>query len=147
MESFTTKRSSPDTVCVAAILKHEDHFVEEWIAYHRLLGIDHFYLYDNDPRQPLSGILARHREYVTVHPWVISHDDRRYPGHTTQVKAYTHCLENYAGSYAWVAFIDCDEFIALEEHRDLKEFLAEFDGYDSIALNWHVFGHNGYYED
>ena len=147
MESFTTKRSLPDTICVAAILKDEDRFVEEWIAYHRLLGIDHFYLYDNDPRQPLSGILARHRDYVTVRPWLISHDDRRYPGRTTQIKAYAHCLENYAGRYAWVAFIDCDEFIAVEEHRNLKEFLAEFDGYDSIALNWHVFGHNGYYDD
>jgi hypothetical protein len=40
-----------DTVCLAAILKEEDSFVEEWVAYHRLLGVDHFYLYDNDPRQ------------------------------------------------------------------------------------------------
>ena len=46
-----------------------------------------------------------------------------------------------------MAFIDCDEFIALEEHCDLKAFLAEFEGHDSIALNWHVFGHNGYYDD
>jgi len=54
------------TVCVGAILKDEDAFVEEWVAYHRILGVDHFYLYDNDPRQPLSEILARHRDYVTV---------------------------------------------------------------------------------
>ena len=38
-----------DTVCVGAILKDEDAFVEEWVAYHRILGVDHFYLYDNDP--------------------------------------------------------------------------------------------------
>ena len=136
-----------DTVCVGAILKDEDAFVEEWVAYHRILGVDHFYLYDNDPRQPLSEILARHGDYVTVRPWLIGHDDPSYPGRTKQIKAYTHCLENGAGRYDWVAFIDCDEFIALEEHRDLKAFLAEFEGHDSIALNWHVFGHNGYYDD
>jgi len=132
---------------VAAILKDEDSFVEEWVTYHRLLGVDHFYLYDNDPRQPLSDILARHLDYVTVRAWLIDHDDRRYPGRTKQIKAYTHCLEHDAANYAWVAFIDCDEFIALEEHRDLKAFLGEYEGCDSIALNWHVFGYNGYYED
>ena len=135
------------TVCVGAILKDEDAFVEEWVAYHRILGVDHFYLYDNDPRQPLSEILARHGDYVTVRPWLIGHDDPSYRGRTKQIKAYTHCLENGAGRYDWVGFIDCDEFIALEEHRDLKAFLAEFEGHDSIALNWHVFGHNGYYDD
>ena len=62
----SSRRALADTVCVAAILKDEDSFVEEWVAYHRLLGVDHFYLYDNDPRQPLSDILALHRDYVTV---------------------------------------------------------------------------------
>jgi hypothetical protein len=132
---------------VAAILKDEDRFVEEWIAYHRLLGVDHFYLYDNDPRQPLRDILAPHRDYVTVREWLIDHDDRRYPGRTKQLKAYTHWLEHDAANHAWVAFVDADEFIALEEHRHLEAFLGEFEGHDSIALNWHVFGHNGYYED
>ena len=142
-----TERRAPDTVCVAAILKDEDRFVEEWVAYHRLLGVDHFYLYDNDPRQPLADILAPHRGYVTVRAWLIDHDDRRYQGATKQLKAYNHCLKHDAAQYGWVAFLDCDEFISLEKHPDLKTFLAEFAGYDSIAFNWHVFGHNGHYDD
>ena len=97
-----------NTVCVAAILKDEDAFVEEWVAYHRLLGVDHFYLYDDDPRQPLKKLLARHRDYVTVHPWLIGHDDARYPGRTKQIKAYAHCLAYEAFRYTWVAFIDGD---------------------------------------
>jgi tetratricopeptide (TPR) repeat protein len=134
-------------VCLAAILKDEDPFVEEWVAYHRLLGVDHFYLYDNDPRQPLSEILALHRDYVTVRDWLIDHADPRYPGRNKQLKAYIHCLEHDAANYEWVTFLDCDEFIVLEEHLDLKAFLNEFEAYDSIALNWHVFGHNGHYEN
>jgi hypothetical protein len=134
-------------VCLVAILKNEDAFVEEWVTYHRLLGVDHFFLYDNDPRQRLKSILRLHREYVTVRPWLIDHDDGRHPGRTKQLKAYSHCLERDALGYEWITFIDGDEFIALEEHRDLKAFVAEFEGCDSIALNWHVFGHNGYYDD
>src|SRR5215467_10145992 len=92
------------TVCAVAILKDEDPFVEEWVAYHRLLGVDHFYLYDNDPRQPLSEILSLHSEYVTIQPWLIEHDDLRYFGHTKQLKAYNHSLEHGATLYDWVTF-------------------------------------------
>src|SRR6185437_11020500 len=123
----SSRRALGDTVCLAAILKDEDPFVEEWVAYHRLLGVDHFYLYDNDPRQPLSEILALHRDYVTVRDWLIDHADPRYPGRNKQLKAYIHCLEHDAANYEWVTFLDCDEFIVLEEHLDLKAFLNEFE--------------------
>lgn len=146
MRSRKTERPG-ETVCLGAILKDEEPFVEEWIAHHRLLGVDHFYLYDNDPRQPLSDLLRLHRQYVTIRPWLVEHDDARYPGDTKQVKAYQHCLTHDAGKYDWVAFLDGDEFIALEEHQDLKAFLADFQRCDSIALNWHVFGHNGHYDN
>ena len=139
--------SRPATICLAAILKDEDSFVEEWVAYHRLLGVDHFYLYDNDPRQPLKHLLAPHLDYVTVRPWLIEHDDRSYPGRNKQLKAYAHCLAYGADQYDWITFIDCDEFVALEQHPNLKAFLSDFEDYDAIALNWHIFGHNGYYDD
>jgi hypothetical protein len=138
---------APDSVCVGAILRDEDRFVEEWVAYHRLLGVDHFYLYDNDPRQPLRRILADHLDYVTIVEWLVDHGGRWRRVPTKQVKAYAHCVQHHAPRHAWLALIDCDEFIALEEHRDIKEFVREFAAYDSIALNWHVFGHNGHYED
>ncbi len=136
-----------ETVCLAAILKDEDAFVEEWIAHHRLLGIDHFYLYDNDPRQPLRDVLAVHRDYVTIRPWLVDHDDGRYPGRTKQLKAYQHCLTHDAANYDWITFIDGDEFIILNEHASLKAFLADFHGHDAVVLNWHVFGHNGHYDN
>jgi len=147
MTRTETQRAANHTICITAILKGEDPFVEEWIAYHRLLGVDHFYLYDNDPRQPLRDILAGQRDRVTVLEWLVEHNDSRFKGRNTQLKAYTHFLDHFAANYEWVAFIDCDEFIALEEHPDIKPFLHEFEAFDSIALNWHVFGHNGYYED
>ena len=49
--------------------------------------------------------------------------------------------------YDWITFIDGDEFIILNEDTSLKAFLADFQGYDSVVLNWHVFGHNGHYDN
>src|SRR6185295_12738093 len=134
---------APERVCLVAILKDENPFVEEWVAHHRLLGVDHFFLYDNDPLRPLQEILEFHCDYVTIRPWLVEHDDTNYPGHTTQLKAYRHCLDNGAANYDWVTFLDGDEFIILNEHEHLQDFLAEFRDCDLVALNWHVFGHDG----
>lgn len=139
---------TPKTIALVAILKEEDKFVDEWIAYHRLLGVDHFYLYDHDPRLPLRRILRKHRHYVTVTDWLVRHSDhRRHRGFSAQVKAYNHYLRHYSGYDKWAAFIDADEFIALKQHGNVKNFLRERDDCCAVSLNWFFFGHNGHYEN
>ena len=32
---------------ICAIFKDEARFLREWLEYHRLIGIEHFYLYNN----------------------------------------------------------------------------------------------------
>ena len=43
---------------LCAIIKDEDLFLDEWIAYHMHLGVTAFYLYDNASRVPptTSGV-------------------------------------------------------------------------------------------
>jgi hypothetical protein len=129
-----------DLVSVAAILKAEDPFVREWIAHHRLLGVDHFYLYDNDPRLPLQELLSAWADFVTVIAWGEEHDCK-------QLAAYRHFIDAYGERTQWVLFLDGDEFIALYRHRSLGEFLHHFRHYDAVSLNWMVFGHDGHYHD
>ncbi len=38
--------NSAPLICAVAIVRDENPFLDEWIAYHHLLGIDHFFLYD-----------------------------------------------------------------------------------------------------
>ncbi len=132
-------------VCLAAILKDEERFIDEWIVYHRMLGIDHFFLYDDNPAFPLREFLKPYREYVTIVDWCGM--DKKFPGRCNQTKAYTHALENYACNYDWVLYLDGDEFVVLYKHENIQDFLAEFDKYAAVALNWHVFGHNGHYNN
>jgi hypothetical protein len=37
-------------------------------VYHRMLGVDHFFIYDDHPAYPMEAFLKPHREYVTVVP-------------------------------------------------------------------------------
>lgn len=128
-------------ICVVAILKAEEPFIDEWIAYHRIVGVDHFFLYDNDPVGPLKHLLKRHAEYVTIIDWPGEHEE--LPGRNKQTKAYTDSLRRI--NHRWVAFIDGDEFIVLRKHANLKEFLAQFEDVGAVLLTWHLFGNNGHY--
>lgn len=132
-------------ICAVAIARDEAQFVEEWIAYHRLIGVDQFFLYDDDPMRPLENLLQRHRAYVSVIPWWGQSEG--LPGRNRQTKAYTHFHETYASRFAWVTFIDIDEFITLREAPSLHDFLRQFSKASAVSLHWHVFGHSGLYDD
>lgn len=135
-----------EKVCIVAILKGEEAFLDEWLVYHRMTGIDHFYLYDDDPLFPLEPFLQPYREFVTVLNW---HGmDATMEGLMNQTKAYLHAVHHFAYQYDWVMFLDGDEFIVLRKHESVHEFLAGFNSKCSaVTLNLHEFGHNGYYED
>jgi hypothetical protein len=104
--------------------------------------VDHFFLYDDDPALPLSAFLAPHAEYVSVIKWF-----GKTFRENRQLAAFQHARERGASNFRWVGFIDVDEFILLRRHASLPEFLAEFDQYGSVRISYHLFGHNGYYNN
>ena len=49
MQKKTGKQQKKYTVAVCAIFKNESVFLKEWLEYHLLIGVEHFYLYNNMP--------------------------------------------------------------------------------------------------
>lgn len=138
-------RMNQNQICLVSIFKMEESFAEEWLAYHRLIGIEHFFIYDDDKVAPLSKLLFHHSD-VTIINW--AKNNTNSDNKNNQVAAYTHALKNFAHNYKWVAFLDCDEFLVLKKHKNVKDFINSFPPpISSICLNWHVFGHSGYYND
>lgn len=136
--------SPRNSVCVVAILRDEVPFIDEWLVYHRLIGVDYFYLYD-DGQEPLDKVVQPHRDYTALVPWFGWHE--ALPGRNRQTKAYTHSLSEIRSRFEWVCFLDLDEYIVLRRHADLRSFLSDVVIGDSVSLFWRNFGHNGYYED
>lgn len=130
-------------VTIVAILKGEEPFLDEWIAYHRLVGVDRFLLYDNDDRLPLGRLLARHGPRVAVVDWPGEHAE--LPGLNKQTKAYTDALARV--DTEWVAFLDGDEFLVVREHADVPAFLADCGDAGAVQLTWHLFGGGGRLEN
>jgi len=110
-------------VCIA---KDEDYYLDEWLEYNNKLGFDHIFLYENDWRCTIE------KEYLTKIP---------FDGNIMQLPAYNHFISNNK-EYDWAAFLDCDEFITLVKHNNIKDFINDYNNPNGIGLNWIFFGSN-----
>lgn len=52
------KESYKDNLSFVAIVKNEGPYIKEWIEYHKMVGVDRFYIYDNESTDNLEGILS-----------------------------------------------------------------------------------------
>lgn len=124
-------------LAICAIMKNEGSYLMEWLEFHKLVGVEKFYLYDNSSTDNTIDVITSYvnREEVIYHYW---------PEHPGQMSAYSHCLKNYGKSSEWIAFIDLDEFLFPTEADDLKIVLEEFVDYSAVGVNWLLFGTSGY---
>mgnify|MGYP002280373457 CR=1 FL=1 len=123
-----------------AIVKNECPYLVEWLAHHRCLGIDHFYIADNGSDDGTAELLARLHQacIVTLTHWPATEQ--------AQLRWYTRALDQYRHDAKYLAFIDADEFIT--PSVDVKpmariEAVLGMAGVGVLALEWRVFGSSG----
>ncbi len=115
------------TISICAIFNNEARFLKEWIDYHEKIGIEHFWLYNNNSEDDYQSVLQPYidRDLVELTQWCIpSVDVIQFNG--IQCGAYNDCLPKARGKTDWLAVIDTDEFIVLC-NRTLRNLLEEFD--------------------
>jgi hypothetical protein len=127
----------PVTLAVCAIFRDEARYLAEWLTFHRVQGVERFYLYDNlstdDWRSELGPEIAA--GIVEAHHW---------PDVPGQASAYEDCLRRHRTDTRWIAFIDIDEFLFSPTGKPLPELLREFDNHPGVVVNWRVYGTNGW---
>ncbi|STQ75201.1 glycosyltransferase family 2 protein [Grimontia hollisae] len=128
-------------VGIAAIVKNEFEYVIEWLAYHRLKGVDIFYIADNESDDGTSELLQALHYLGIINRIYHPRKDNISP----QVSAYNKILEENDDNVDAIIFIDIDEFLVckgeLLDNNTFNKFLNE-EQYAALALNWKVFGSN-----
>ncbi|MBR1420179.1 MAG: glycosyltransferase family 2 protein [Selenomonadaceae bacterium] len=129
-------------VALVLIVKNESRYIKEWLEYHYRIGVDKFYIYNNDSddRSELLKILE---------PWidagVVDFEDAS--GKYRQMPVYNDAIERHRFDCRYMGFIDTDEFIYIKTGQTLPEFLHDHFGIsDDIAglsMNWRMFGTSG----
>lgn len=120
-------------VSICAIFKNEAPYLKEWIEYHKIIGIEHFFLYNNLSEDNYEEVLAPYVAdgTVTLVQWP-------YP--QTQMKAYNNCMERFSDQSKWIGFVDIDEFVVPKSTHNIYSFLKDFEKYPAVLMYWRLFG-------
>ena len=131
------------TISIASIFQDEEPYIKEWIEYHRIVGVDHFYLYNNGSVDGYKRVLQPYIQdgIVTLIDWPTQ------PGggwcYRTQGPALVDACKRSAAETVWLALIDMDEFLLPMKDRSMTEVLKRYQQYPGVVLNWHMYGTSG----
>jgi hypothetical protein len=130
---------------ICAIFQNEAPYLKEWIDYHLKVGVDHFYLYNNNSTDHYDFILKPYitKGVVTLTEWpsVQEENDQVHFTYTVQTGAYNHALKLCATKTKWLALIDTDEFIVPVNEKSIYKVLQKhFSKYAGVCVNWQCYG-------
>jgi hypothetical protein len=135
--SAPDRRRPEVDVAVCAVYRDESPYLREWVAFHKLMGVERFFLYDNgsvdDHLEALEPYLADGT--VVLEDWQV------FPG---QLQAYDHVLSLHRHEARWIAFFDIDEFLFSPTGRLLPELLAGYERWPAVVVNYAMFGTSGH---
>jgi hypothetical protein len=110
-------------------------YLEEFIIYYKILGVEHFYIYDNESSHPIRDRLNNHNysDYITFIDFC---------GEYQQLNAYNHCLTHFGNETEWLIVVDSDEYILPKKCWSIRDFVNLYEDYGAIGINWVIFGSN-----
>lgn len=140
-------RAGRHGVAIAACVKNEAGYIEEWVRFHRAVGIRHFYIYDNGSTDDTCALLRSllNEDTLTIIPWAgRMRDTATSTILNGQVIVFAHAILNFGCYYRWMAFIDVDEFLLPKQARTVEQALEAVGDFPNVSLPWHMFATSGH---
>lgn len=134
---------SNQKISIIAIVKNEGEYIAEWIEYHKIIGFNHFYIYDDNSTDNINEIL---KPYISS--GIATYDIAVKDGDLyTQMQTYQLAVDNYGLSNDYMIGLDIDEFIVLRKHCNIQEFLHNLrqqTDFSQLLIPWMLFGTSGH---
>jgi hypothetical protein len=146
---FFSKELSAETpythqVSVCAIFREDGRFLKEWIEFHRIVGVEHFWLYNNLSKDNYLQVLSPYiaEGIVELIDWPYESESFNH-FLDIQDEAYKDGISRAKGITKWLAFIDTDEFLFPVENTSLSDVLSKFETFGGVCTNWQIYGTSG----
>ena len=124
---------------LTAIVKKEHHYIKEWLAYYKSIGVEKFYIFNNNkPDKTKEEILKLPFQKDIV---ILDFDNNT---RQKQQVAYKTSISKYGKKTEWMIFCDVDEFFMFNSKTDLKEFLYDYRKHSALVVPWLLYGSNNY---
>lgn len=123
---------------ICCIIKDEHRYIREFVEHHLKLGFDKIYLFDNH---------SSHGYNTELHDYIDTKQVEITKWDNDQKSLYNHvCSEEFKQwqENDYMAFIDADEFIYLDEGTTLDSLVARIDEHNwcGLALQWKNYNAN-----
>ncbi|KAB1207941.1 hypothetical protein CJ030_MR7G026890 [Morella rubra] len=146
------RNRSKHELCVCTMLWNQASALREWIMYHAWLGVERWFIYDNDSDDGIEEVIKE----LESQNYNVSRQS--WPWIKAQEAGFSHCALKARDECNWVGFFDVDEFFyfpsafrhpkgyGLPGQDLLKSMVANFSSSTTIAeirTACHSFGPSG----
>lgn len=131
-------------LAVVCIIKNEANYIKEWIAYYHLIGIDKFYIYNNDSTDnPFDKIRPFMKDFDIYYS--------NLSGKIRQYDAYNDALNRARKNDELLLVVDADEFLYFDGNTSrqakiemMNYYFNNNDRMAALGINWIIFGSSHY---
>jgi hypothetical protein len=140
----------PHQLGIAAIMKNEAPYLKEWIEYHRLVGVEKFYLFDNESSDNTKEVLEPY-----IQSGEVEHIYFPGVGVKNQIRCYSEAVRRFRNKVKWLAVIDIDEFIVPATKSKIIEVINNIERelwrkrrkkLFGFAVRWVPYGYDRHYK-
>jgi len=118
---------------IVSVLRDEGAHLKEWIAFHRAMGVTHFFLFSHDCKDNTSEILKADKGVYT--------EDLKYTGGSELRIVASKIIAPKVKELDWLGYIDGDELVVPLQDDTLTKFFARIHpAFHGLCFNWKVFG-------
>ena len=129
-------------IAICSIVKNQAEDVLEWVLYHMMLGVGTIYIFDHNSTNPMKTKLLPLIKKGNV-DYTYLKEIPQASNLNPQLWAYQQCIKRYWNHHQFLAFLDADEFIVInqgEGDQNLPRFLKQFEPYGALGVNWRIMG-------
>ena len=135
----TPKMKGITDIAICAIGRNENPYAVEWVEHYKKLGVSRIFVYDNyfGSETPLADTL---KDYVAEgFVEVIPVPDKP----AAQCRAYEDCYRKHGNEYAWIGFLDFDEYLRWNGRAKIGKMFSKYNDADCVLVNWRLMTDSG----
>jgi hypothetical protein len=123
---------------LGAIVRDEEHYVQEWLTFYYLVGVERMVIClhccSDDTEQKIRKL-----------PFFDTHIKLYCTSFSlpAQIGVYRNIIAEYGQFTKWLMFVDADEFYFGTQEDSLPKILENYEGYGGLAAVYIMFGTNG----
>ncbi len=128
-------------LALTSVFRNEARFLKEWVEFYKLMGVEHFYLYNHLSEDDYMQALDPYIQSGLVDLTQLTYEPKNAVEWRSLVqnKAYLNTTITIKNEVEWLICLDADEFMYPLVDVNLQNVLRQYDDYASLSLHFRNF--------